>query len=126
MDDSSGQKRVHVKTDAGHIVDLDDQGQKIVVTSAGGNQITLDDGGARVTVETVGGQSITLEAGVIKRRAALLRSSRLRLSLTTVAIELSLSSKAPFISCEDTVLRTAPIFPLQGQTLSIADSSTTG
>jgi uncharacterized protein involved in type VI secretion and phage assembly len=69
MDDTGSQKRVRIKTAAGHSVDLDDQGKKVTVTTNGKHAVTLDDGAGTITVRTSGGQSITLEAGSIKLTA---------------------------------------------------------
>jgi phage baseplate assembly protein gpV len=61
MDDTSGQKRVRIQTDAGHTLDLDDQGKKVTLETEGGHSATFDDQGKKVTVETTGGHSVTLD-----------------------------------------------------------------
>ena len=66
MDDTEGQKRIRLTSSAGHEIDIDDEGMKIVIEAAGGNKITIDDNAGKITVETSGGQSVTLQAGSIK------------------------------------------------------------
>ncbi len=66
MDDTEGQKRIRLLSSAGHEVDIDDEGMKIVIKANGGSKITIDDNAATIKVETSGGQSVTLEAGSVK------------------------------------------------------------
>jgi uncharacterized protein involved in type VI secretion and phage assembly len=65
FDDSSGNKQVHLKTAAGHVVVLDDTGKQASVTSSGGHQVQLDDNSGTVTVTSSSGGSITLQNGTI-------------------------------------------------------------
>lgn len=58
MYDSNKDKRVEVKTAAGHTLTLDDTNKKIVIKSKGGHTITLDDQGRKVVVESKGAMEI--------------------------------------------------------------------
>ena len=66
MDDTEGQKRIRLTSSAGHEIDIDDEGMKIVIKATGGNKVTIDDNAAKIVIETSGGQSVTLEAGSVK------------------------------------------------------------
>lgn len=61
LDDTASARKVHVKTAAGHVAELDDQNRKVTVKSVAGNEIVLDDAGPKVTIRTPSGQSIELD-----------------------------------------------------------------
>jgi uncharacterized protein involved in type VI secretion and phage assembly len=88
MDDTSGQLRVTLASNGGHVLDLDDngkavslessgghsislsdQGKKLAVKTTSGNEVTLDDNGSKITVQTKSGVSIVLDASSIKLTA---------------------------------------------------------
>jgi hypothetical protein len=88
MDDTSGQLRVTLASNGGHVLDLDDngkavslessgghsislsdQGKKLAVKTTSGNEVTLDDDGSKITVQTKSGVSIVLDATSIKLTA---------------------------------------------------------
>jgi uncharacterized protein involved in type VI secretion and phage assembly len=69
LDDSPQEKRVRLKTSAGHTIDLDDQNKKVTIKSTNGQTLTLDDQSQKATVE-VGQCTLTLEsAGTAKLEA---------------------------------------------------------
>ena len=69
MDDTEGQKRIRLTSSAGHEIDIDDEGMKIVIKATGGNQITIDDNASTITIETSSGESVTLQAGSVTVKA---------------------------------------------------------
>jgi uncharacterized protein involved in type VI secretion and phage assembly len=69
MDDTEGQKRIRLTSSAGHEIDIDDEGMKIVIKATGGNQITIDDNASKITIETSSGESVTLQAGSVTVKA---------------------------------------------------------
>ncbi|HEX5736457.1 MAG TPA: phage baseplate assembly protein V [Blastocatellia bacterium] len=60
MDDTSGKKRVRIKTSGGHELDLSDQDKKITIKSTNGQQVTIDDQANKITIET-SGKSIMID-----------------------------------------------------------------
>lgn len=69
MDDTEGQKRIRLTSSAGHQIDIDDEGMKIVIRANGGNEINIDDNSSTITIRTSGGETITLEAGSVTVKA---------------------------------------------------------
>lgn len=63
FDDRQGEHRLHLKTPAGHLVELSDKDKKVTVQSVAGNVIELDDNVPKVTIKTPAGQEIVLDGG---------------------------------------------------------------
>jgi phage baseplate assembly protein V len=60
FDDTSGQQRVRIKTNAGHVLDLSDDDQKINLQSSGGQTVVVDDSSNKITVQT-GGSTVEVD-----------------------------------------------------------------
>ena len=67
MDDSNGEKRIKIQTEAGNVVDLSDKDQKITVELPAG-KCCSGRLGNKVTIKTAVGQTITVEPGTIHLR----------------------------------------------------------
>lgn len=61
FDDSSGKQRVKTTTNAGHVLDMDDQNKKVTIETAGGHQAVMDDQGKKVTIQTSGSNQVVLD-----------------------------------------------------------------
>lgn len=63
LDDSAQTRAVEVKTNGGHDVVLDDQNRKITIKSTGGHQLVLDDQGSKIELSASGGLGkLTIES----------------------------------------------------------------
>jgi uncharacterized protein involved in type VI secretion and phage assembly len=62
LEDKAGEEHVEIKTQGGHVADLNDKDKKVVVKTTSGQAVTMDDNGGTVTVETASGQSVKLDS----------------------------------------------------------------
>ena len=76
LDDSSQARAIEVKTAGGHDVVLDDQNKKITINTSGGHKLVMDDQGNTVELSASGGNGkLTIEA-----------SGKITLTGTTVTV----------------------------------------
>ncbi|MFI5178244.1 MAG: phage baseplate assembly protein V [Vicinamibacterales bacterium] len=61
FDDTSGQQKVKTTTNAGHVLDMDDDNKKVTLATTGGHQAVLDDQQKTVTIQTSGSNEIVLD-----------------------------------------------------------------
>jgi uncharacterized protein involved in type VI secretion and phage assembly len=67
FEDRSGDRRVVLKSSAGHVITLDDAAQTVSVASASGNlTLTMDDGPAQSVTIRGGGRSIVMQGGSVQ------------------------------------------------------------
>jgi phage baseplate assembly protein V len=116
FDDTSGKKKVQVKTAKGHVVLLDDDGQTVSVTSSGKHKVELDDGSGTVTVTSSSGGTMTLQNGTITIQG------------TTVNIEASVINLGSQAAVEQVMLGTSfmTIFNTHQHALSLPTMTTIG
>jgi uncharacterized protein involved in type VI secretion and phage assembly len=60
LDDRSGDEKVHVKTNGGHVLDLRDSDATIEIATSGGQKLTMTDRPAQIEVTTTAGTTVTM------------------------------------------------------------------
>jgi uncharacterized protein involved in type VI secretion and phage assembly len=61
LDDSAQARAIELATAGGHKVVLDDQNKKIEIVSTGGHRVVLDDQGKKLTITSSGGHALVLD-----------------------------------------------------------------
>jgi uncharacterized protein involved in type VI secretion and phage assembly len=85
FDDTAGSMRARLKTAGGHMLDLDDEGKTVTVSSTGGDKVVLDDNAKSITIETAGGQKVLLESGKVTITATTVTLDASTISLGSAA-----------------------------------------
>jgi uncharacterized protein involved in type VI secretion and phage assembly len=61
LDDISGQEKIRITTDDGHLIVLDKANKKIEIKTSGGHSVVLDDQGKRIDVKSAAGAELVMD-----------------------------------------------------------------
>jgi uncharacterized protein involved in type VI secretion and phage assembly len=90
LDDSANAKKIELKSSANQSVLLDDQANKVVVSTGGGQTITLEKNGGAITITTTGGQQVKLDGS-----GTITLSGQTKIKLDAAQVDIGSSAVEP-------------------------------
>jgi uncharacterized protein involved in type VI secretion and phage assembly len=92
LDDSPNAKKIELKSSANQSVLLDDQANKVVVSTGGGQTITLEKNGGAITITTQGGQQVKLDGS-----GTITLSGQMKIKLDAAQVDIGSAAMQPAV-----------------------------
>lgn len=124
LDDRSGDEKVHVKTNGGHLLDLRDSDGTIEIATSGGQKITMTDQPAQIELKTTGGTTVTMndtpsQVSVQTVSGVQLTVSDTGITITAASVPVTVNTISAEVNAMTAVTVNAPSITLSGAMVTV-------